>query len=55
MICDPTIRINNQPVPRLRSFTCLGVNQDETLEWSEHIEMICKKVAEGIGTLKRIK
>ena len=55
MTCDPTIMINNQPVPRVRSFTCLGVKLDETLEWSEHIEMVCKKVAAGIGTLKGIK
>ena len=59
LICDPIIMINNQLVPLVKSFTCLGVNLDETLEWSEHIEMIFKKVAAGIGTiqltLKRIK
>ena len=31
------------------------MNLGETLEWSEHTEMICKKVAAGIGTLKCIK
>ena len=59
LICDHIIMINNQLVPLVKSFTCLGVNLDETLEWSEHIEMIFKKVAAGIGTiqltLKRIK
>ena len=39
---------NSQLVPLVRSFTCLGVNLDEPLKWSEHIEMI-------IGTLQRIK
>ena len=52
---DSSIMINNQPVPRARSFTCLGVKLDEILEWDDHIEMICKKVAAGIGTMKRIK
>jgi hypothetical protein len=33
----------------------MGVKLDETLNWDEHIEMICKKVGEGIGILKRIK
>ena len=52
---DFPVVINNQPVPRERSFTCLGVKLDETLEWNEHIEMIYKKVAAGIGMMKRIK
>ena len=25
------------------------------LEWNDHIQMICKKVAAGIGMMKRIK
>ena len=52
---DILVVINNQLVPGERSFTCVGVKLDETLEWNEHIEVICKKVAAGIGTVKRIK
>ena len=52
---DLPVVINNQLLPRERSFTCLGVKLNETLEWNEHIEMICKKVAAGIGMMKRIK
>ena len=52
---DLPVVINNQLVPRERSFTCLGVKLDETLEWNEHIEVIYKKVAAGIGMMKRIK
>ncbi len=51
---DLPVVINNQPVPRERSFTYLGVKLDETLEWNEHIEMICKTVAAGIGMMKRM-
>ena len=47
--------IKNQLVPGVWSFSCLGVKLDESLEWNDHIEMICKKVAAGIGLMKRIK
>ena len=53
--CDSSIMVKNQPVPRVRSLSCLGENPDESLEWNDHIEMICKKVAAGIGMMKRIK
>ena len=52
---DSSIMIKNQLVSRARSFSCLGVKLDESLEWNDHIEMICKKVAAGIGLMKRIK
>ena len=47
--------INDQLIPRVHSILCLGVNLDETLNWDEHIEMVCKQVGAGIGILKRIK
>ena len=40
---------------KVHSIPCLGVKLDETLNWDEHIEMVCKKVCAGIGILKRIK
>ena len=56
MICDPNHNDKQlMLIPPVRSFTCLKVNVDESLEWSESIEMICKKVAAGIGLLQRIK
>ena len=45
MINDQLIQLN----------LVLGVKLDETLNWDEHIEMVCKKVGAGIGILKRIK
>jgi hypothetical protein len=33
----------------------LGVKLDKSLNWDEHIEIVCKKVGAGIGILKRIK
>ena len=34
-------------------FVCVHV--DENLTWNVHIEKLCKKVASGIGALKRIR
>ena len=47
--------IKNQPVPRVQSFSWLGVELHESLEWNDYIEMICKTFAAGIGIMKRIK
>ena len=47
------VMINDQLIPRVHSIPCLGVKLDETLNWDEHIEMVCKKVGAGIGILKR--
>ena len=49
------VMINDQLIPIVHSIPCLGVTLDETLNWNEHIEMVCKKVGARIGILKRIK
>ena len=49
------ILINNQPIPRTDSYSCLGVNVDERLSWEKHIDNICSKVGAGIGAMRRIK
>ena len=41
------VMINDQLIPRVHSIPCLGVKLDETLNWDEHIEMVCKKVGAG--------
>ena len=38
------VMINDQPIPRVHSISCLGVKLDEILNWEEHIDMVCKKV-----------
>ena len=49
------VTINDQLIPRVHSIPCLGVKLDETLNWEEHIEMVCKNVGVGMGILKRIR
>ena len=34
---------------------CLGVELDERMSWEKHIDSISKKVASGIGIIKRVK
>ena len=54
-IGDKPVLINNAPVPRTETFTCLGVKLDEKLNWDNHIDCICQKVSAGIGIMRRIK
>ena len=49
------ILINNQPIPRADSYSCLGVNMEERHSWEKHIDNICSKVGAGIGAMRRIK
>ena len=49
------ILINNVPVPRTGTYTCLGVSLDERLTWKKLIDTICTKVGAGIGVMKRMK
>ena len=50
------VLINNAPVPRTETFTCLGVKLDDgKLDWDNHIDSICQKVSARIGIMRRIK
>ena len=52
---DHPVMLNNQRISRVHSFTCLGLELDENLNWNVHIQVICKKIGAGLGTLKPIK
>ena len=54
-IGDKPVLINNAPVPRTGTFTCLRVKLDGKLNWDNHIDSICQKVSAGIGIMRRIK
>ena len=51
-IGDKPVLINNAPVPRTETFTCLGVKLDGKLNWDNHIDSICRTVCAGIGIMK---
>ena len=50
---DNCVLLNNAPIPRADTFTCLGVDLDEKLSWEKHIEKIRGKVSAGIGAMRR--
>ena len=54
-ISSNPILINNVPVPRTGTYTCLGVSLDETLTWEKHNDTICAKMGAGIGVVRRMK
>ena len=52
---SPSLTINDVPIKQVSHTKSLGVHIDENLTWNVHIEKLCKKVASGIGALKRIR
>ena len=51
----PSLMINGAPITRVTSTKSLGVHIDQTLSWNVHVENLCKKIASGIGALKRVR
>ena len=51
----PTLTINETPIKRVDCVKSLGLNIDENLSWNKHIDKISKKIASGIGALKRMR
>jgi len=53
---SPTITINDNQVSQATTAKSLGVTLgDYKLDWSSHIDKLTKKVASGIGAIKRIR
>ena len=50
-----TITINDNQVSQVTTAKSLGVTIDNKLDWSNHIDKLTKKVASGIGAIKRIR
>ncbi|PFX19180.1 putative RNA-directed DNA polymerase from transposon X-element [Stylophora pistillata] len=55
LTASPTIRMNNTQVSQVTATKSLGVIIDAKLDWYSHIEKLTKKIASGIGALKRIR
>lgn len=52
---SPTLSINDTPVRQVTTAKSLGVTIDDKLVWNSHIEKLTKKVASGIGAIKRVR
>ena len=48
------IEINNQIIPRVDHYSCLGVKRDKKLSCEKNINQTCLKVSAGIGATIRI-
>jgi hypothetical protein len=53
----PVLTIDGAPIKQAKSTKSLGLHIDEHLSWSVHVHVdaISKKIASGIGALKRIR
>ena len=51
----PSLTINGASIKQVSSTKSLGVLIDESLSWNAHIDKLSKKIASGIGALKRIR
>ena len=49
----PKLIIGGDIIKQVSSVKSLGVHVDENLSWNIHIEKIAKKIASGIGAIKR--
>ena len=50
---SPSLSIDDKSIKHVSSTKSLGVHIDENLSWNVHIETIPKKIASGLGALKR--
>ena len=49
------IKVNHQMLKRVKRYTYLRVEIDDSLTWKDHISKIAKKRSSRIGALKRIR
>ena len=52
---QPSINIDKQSVKRVKHSKVLGVQIDEHLAWTKHIEFIAGKISSGIVAIKKAK
>ena len=52
---SPTITINDIQVSQVTTGKSFGVTIDDKIYWSSHIDKLTKKVASGIGAIKRVR
>ena len=48
------LNVEGNQVEQVRSFKFLGVTINDTLTWSDHINMVCDKVSHNVSLLRRL-
>ena len=54
MRCEQ-LSINNIPIKQVSTTKSLGILIDNNMAWHSHIDKLSKKIASGIGAIKRIR
>ena len=52
---QPTVKINSQPVKRVKFTKVLGVQIDDHLIWNQYTEYIANKISSGIGAIRTLR
>ena len=52
---QPELSIDNVAIEKVTSVKSLGISIDENLRWQTLIDKLSKKIASGIGAIKRFK
>ena len=52
---EPALKIGEEPISMVKHTKYLGVQIDQHLLWDEHLSIITKKIARGLGMLKYSK
>ena len=52
---SPSVLMNSTHVKEVATTKSLGITTDDKLSWNCHIEKLTKKIASGIGAMKRCK
>lgn len=52
---SPTLSIDDTLIRQVNTTKSLGVFIDDKLNWNSHIEKLIKKIASGIGAIKRVR
>lgn len=50
-----TLKLNGQPIERVRSYKLLGLHVTDTMKWQEHVTSICSKAAKRLHFLRLLK
>ena len=49
-----SIILNNSPIEKIHSHKILGIEVDEDLDFTNHCEILARKISKRIGLLKHI-
>ena len=50
---SPSLEIDGAPVSQVTFTKSLGVYIDQNRSWNVHVNNLCKKIAAGVGVIKR--